>query len=94
MTDPKDVVADRDGRYGHPVENFTTIADLWTTILSRIMVSRGGQYADIEHPFMFEPEDVGLFMIAVKMAREAHVHDDDNTVDIAGYARCMEMVHE
>lgn len=94
MDNPRDVVADRAGRYGHPIENFTTIADLWTALLSRFMVARGGPYADIKDPFVFEPEDVGLFMVAVKMAREAHAHDTDNTTDIAGYARCLEMLYE
>lgn len=62
---------DRDKEYGSAEDNFQKIADLWTTI-------KGVE---------FTASDVGLFMIAVKLARlstnPAHM---DSYVDIAGYS--------
>lgn len=39
-------------------------------------------------------EQVGLCMIGMKLVRESHAHKHDNLVDIAGYARCLEMMTE
>lgn len=67
--------------YGHPRDNFETIANLWTVILHRL----GADYE-------FGPTDVALFMVAVKVAREANQHEPDNLLDIEGYARCARMI--
>lgn len=63
--------------YGHPSQNFALTAHLWSAILHQTIT----------------PEQVGLCMIAVKLAREIHVHTADNLVDIAGYAQTVELVH-
>lgn len=68
----------RQDNYGHPKVNFKRIADLWSPILTR----------DITEA------EVCLCLIQLKVARHIHVPNRDNLVDIAGYARCMEMLDE
>ena len=43
---------------------------------------------------LFEPADVAMMQILLKLSREGHKHGRDNLTDIAGYARCAQMVHE
>jgi hypothetical protein len=38
------------------------------------------------------PEDVALFMVAVKLSRECHEPKRDNLVDAAGYLECRARV--
>lgn len=52
--------------------NFQRIASLWTPIISP------------DNPIT--PKQVGLCMIALKLARAITSNDDDSLVDIAGYA--------
>jgi len=40
--------------------------------------------------YVFQPEEVALFMIAVKLSREVATSKRDNLVDIAGYAQTHE----
>ena len=68
----------KDRDYGHPFVNFSRQAAMWSAILG-ITVT---------------PEQVGLCMIAVKISRHVHTPNQDNLVDIAGYARAVEMIHE
>lgn len=70
------VGGDRQRSYGHPAEDFTRTARLWSEIL-RTKVTK---------------EQVAMCMIAVKLSREVNLHGRDNLVDIAGYARTLEMV--
>ena len=63
--------------YGHPREDFERTAHMWTGIL-RDKLKQGAE---------IKATDVPLCMIAVKLARQAHLHKRDNLVDIAGYAR-------
>ena len=69
---------DRAKAYGPAKENFRKIADLWSA------------YKDVD----FTEEDVAMFMILVKMARNTFKDKRDNLVDIAGYARTAEMCRE
>jgi 5'-nucleotidase len=64
--------------YGHPRTDFTKTALIWQGITGRV----------------FTPEEVGLCMIGVKLSREVNKHKRDNLVDIAGYAKTVQMVHE
>lgn len=68
----------RQGSYGHPLDNFTDTAKMWSVILG----------ADVT------AEQVGLCMIAVKLCRQIHQEKRDNLVDIAGYAGTLELVSE
>jgi len=74
--------SDRQEDYGHPSEDFTRTARMWTGILA----------AKLREDAEVSAMDVPLCMIAVKLARQAHRHKRDNLVDIAGYARTAAMV--
>ena len=67
---------DRNEDYGHPLDDFTKTATMWSAIL------------DTE----VSPEQVGLCMIAVKISRQLNIHRDDNLVDMAGYAGTVGMI--
>jgi hypothetical protein len=64
--------------YGHPYEDFSRTAKMWSAILG-IEVT---------------PQQAILCMIAVKISRECHLPKRDNRVDIAGYAEALDMVVE
>lgn len=71
---------DRQGAYGGPEDSFGLIANLWTDYLD----ARG---------YMLTPRDVAKMMVLLKIARDTTGKPKrDNLVDIAGYARCAEMV--
>jgi hypothetical protein len=67
---------DRNDSYGHPLPNHLAIAGFWSLILG-ITVT---------------PRQVALCMIGLKLARETHKAKRDNLVDIAGYARALELI--
>jgi hypothetical protein len=73
---------DRQKHYGHPCDDFSRTAQMWTGILAAKL--RPGEE--------ITASEVPLCMIAVKLARQAHCHKRDNLVDIAGYARTAAMV--
>lgn len=66
---------DRQANYGPPDQDFVRIAKLWTALSG----------------FEFKSRDVAMFMICVKLSREIHQRKRDNAVDIAGYARCLDI---
>lgn len=70
------VAGPRQGDYGHPRDNFTRIASLWSAYLKHGV----------------SPEDVCVMMMLLKIARG--LHKRDSLVDVAGYARCIEMIDE
>lgn len=72
----------RQNDYGHPRDDFSRTASMWTGILAP-KLRQGTQVTAM---------DVPLCMIAVKLARQAHRHKRDNLVDIAGYARTAAMI--
>jgi hypothetical protein len=69
---------DRNDLYGEPEQNFSRIAKMWSVILGTTITAR----------------DVGLMMIAMKVARDAYKPTRDGLVDIAGYARCISLLPE
>ena len=69
---------DRREQYGHPYDNFEDTARIWEVILGCSIT----------------PEQVGLCMVGVKLAREAFAPKRDNLVDLAGYAKTVDLVRE
>lgn len=72
------VGGDRRADYGHPHDDYSRVAKLWSAILG-VPVT---------------PRQAALCMIAVKISRECHRHKRDNLVDICGYALVTEMILE
>ena len=66
----------RQGAYGHPIDNFGRIAAMWTVILEQKVT----------------PEQVGLCMAALKLARQVHQPSRDNLVDACGYLGTVELI--
>lgn len=78
LDEAKNVVDSRQASYGVPEDNFATAAELWSAYLGTPI----------------QPEDVGMMMILLKVAREKYQHKHDNLVDIAGYAECVARLHK
>lgn len=74
----------RAASYGHAFDNFGAIADVWNWWLA-FKVARGGEWR-------IEPEDVGVMMTLLKLARNGNAPKRDNLVDAAGYLGCVEQV--
>lgn len=70
------VHGDRGADYGHPLDDFSRTAAMWSAILG----------------FPVTAEQVGLCMIAVKISRQCNASKRDNLVDISGYAETVQMV--
>lgn len=74
------VYGDRQASYGHPAVDFARTAALVNVLLASKLSKDLG------------PEDVAMFMVCVKLSREAHQHGRDNLVDACGYLDCRERV--
>jgi len=72
------VDGDRQHDYGHPYVNHTRTADYFSTYLGKIVTA----------------EDVCILNILQKVSRNQNRPSHDSILDIAGYARNVEMVRE
>ena len=72
------VHGERGENYGHPFEDFSRTAKIWSAVL------------DID----VTPEQVALCMVGVKISREINRPKRDNIVDGAGYFETLEMVKQ
>lgn len=72
------VHGDRQAAYGHPLDDFTKTAAIWSAILGCQVTA----------------EQVGLCMIGVKISRQCNAARRDNMTDAAGYAATVQMVVE
>lgn len=70
------VHGDREESYGHPLEDFSRTAKMWSAILG----------IDVT------PEQVGLCMCCVKISRQVNAPKEDNLIDLAGYAETVHRV--
>lgn len=70
------VYGERGENYGHPFEDFSRTAKIWSAIL------------DIQ----VTPEQVALCMVGLKISREVNRPKRDNVVDGAGYFENLDMV--
>jgi len=69
---------DRHMDYGHPIHDFTRTATMWSVVIGKKVT----------------PRQVALCMILLKVSRQVNGNKLDNLIDIAGYARTMEMIDE
>tara|TARA_R110000851_G_scaffold180064_2_gene327232 strand:+ start:1076 stop:1342 length:267 start_codon:yes stop_codon:yes gene_type:complete len=73
-----DAVADREGHYGAPIDNFQTIAELWMAILGNKLEGQ------------ITAADVAMMMCCVKLARlKTTPNHEDSAIDLAGYAALL-----
>lgn len=72
------VYGPRQEEYGHPIDDFTRTAKMWSAILG----------------VPIDAEQVGLCMIAVKISRHCWRTKTDNLVDIAGYAETLNLIRK
>ncbi len=63
------VYGDRNDDYGHPHDDFTRTAGLWSAFLGVEITA----------------EEAALMMVLLKLSREKNKHKDDNTIDSHGY---------
>lgn len=69
----------RQDEYGHPFHDFNRIATMWSAYLGVPVTA----------------EQVAICQVLLKASRLAHSPGHhDSLVDIAGYARCAEMVRD
>ncbi len=77
ILDDADKLTSKDRRedYGDALDCCQKIADMWSVIANKVITA----------------EQVSLMMIALKIVRELQSSKRDNIVDIAGYARVLDM---
>ena len=81
------IVNERGNDYGPVKENFARITMLWNSYIQ-------AKYGVSSLCGRLDAGDVANMMILLKMAREMHKHKADNMDDIAGYAKCHNMLFE
>lgn len=70
------VNGERGSDYGHPLDDFSKTAKLWSVILNTEVTA----------------EQVALCMLQVKVSRQLNKHKRDNLVDMIGYTLTLDKV--
>lgn len=70
--------SDRQSTYGHPEHDYSRVVGAFNALTGHQLTTEQGI----------------LFMVCVKLAREAFLPKRDNRVDAAGYLNCLQMVHD
>jgi len=78
--------SDRNKHYGHPRDNFTNTAAMWTAYLRGARKLRDGEE--------ITGRDFGWMQTLCKAARDANLPKRDNLTDGCGYLRCVERLDE
>lgn len=63
--------------YGSAAQSLYNIAQLWSVVLGKTI----------------SIDQVAMCMIMLKVARESNKHQDDNLIDICGYAEILARAH-
>ncbi len=72
------VHGDRGASYGSPLDDFSRTATMFNALRGKDLTA----------------EDVAIFMMCVKLSREANKHKRDNLTDLCGYAETYMMLKE
>ena len=78
------VSTDRQSDYGPPHEDFAKTA----------LMIQGVLLPKLREGATITAADVGLIMCCVKLSREVNKHKRDNLVDLAGYAKCIDLIEQ
>ncbi len=79
----KKILEERERNYDNPKPNFERIANYFNAYLGERLTTP------------ITPTDVAMLMIGMKLAREQFKHNDDNLLDVIGYAVCaLRMVED
>jgi len=81
-----EIIEERGKDYGPVKENFERVRILWDAYIMAKYQLDVDDFPD--------SDDVANMMILLKMARLMHKYKKDTVDDIAGYAKCLNMLHE
>lgn len=84
------VDGDRNKLYGDPADNHGCTAAMFGAYLRR----RYAHFDLVSDLGVFDAQDVCVFNMLQKISRLANAYHEDCPVDIAGYARNLQLVHE
>ena len=85
------VHGDRQGAYGHPIDDYACTGRMWGAIIDRWLHDLKIIPPNVNVPDI-DPKIACLMMATMKVSREVHKHKRDNLTDLAGYTECASMI--